>query len=253
MEWAWWVYLVLAAVAFIAGFVSSIAGAGGLIVLPVLLWAGVPPLNALAVNKFQSVFGTLSSTVNFFRKGHLDFGPLRAGLLWALVGALLGTWLIQRLPAQWLTLLLPLLLLALALYFAFSPDISDSPRGERISQRRFNALVGGGLGLYGGFFGPGMGSFYAAAFARWRGLPMRAATANTKPFVLVVNTTSMVVFVLAGYQWWGLALLMAVAQIVGARLGSNLVISQGARLVKPMLVGVTLLIALNLVWRAWFS
>ena len=68
MDWPLWMYLVLSFTAFIAGFVSSIAGAGGLIVLPVLLWAGVPPLNALAVNKFQSVFGTLSSTINFFSK-----------------------------------------------------------------------------------------------------------------------------------------------------------------------------------------
>ncbi|MBB3169424.1 TSUP family transporter [Simiduia aestuariiviva] len=251
MEWAWWVYLALTCVAFTAGFVSAIAGAGGLIVLPVLLWVGVPPLNALAVNKFQSVFGTLSSTLNFFRKGHLDLRPLWPGLVCAFVGAIVGTWLVQRLPAEWLTRLLPLLLFVLALYFAFSSDISDDSRHARLSQGPFNLLAGGGLGLYGGFFGPGMGSFYAAAFARWRGMPMRAATASTKPFVLVVNSTSMVVFVLAGYQWWGLAVLMAVAQFAGARLGSNLVISQGARLVRPLLVLVTLAIAGNLLWRSW--
>ncbi|UTA47301.1 TSUP family transporter [Simiduia sp. 21SJ11W-1] len=251
MEWAWWVYAGLVLVAFVAGFISSIAGAGGLIVLPVLLWAGVPPLNALAINKFQSVFGTLTSTLNFFRKGHLDVRPLWPGLLCALVGAVAGTWLIQRMPSDWLKLLLPLLLLLLALYFAFSPDISDEPRPARMGQGPFNVIAGTGLGLYGGFFGPGMGSFYAAAFARWRGQPMRAATASTKPFVLVVNVTSMLVFVASGYQWWGLAIAMAAAQIVGARIGSNLVISRGARLVKPLLVWVTLAIAGNLLWRSW--
>lgn len=251
MEWAWWVYLCLVLVGFVAGFVSSIAGAGGLIVLPVLLWVGVPPLNALAINKFQSVFGTLTSTLNFFRKGHLNLAPLWPGLVCALMGAVLGTWLIQRLPSDWLTLILPLLLLLLAVYFAFSPDISDQPRPARMAPGPFNLIAGGGLGLYGGFFGPGMGSFYAAAFARWRGLPMRAATASTKPFVLVVNTTSMLVFVIAGYQWWGLAIAMAAAQIIGARLGSNLVITQGTRLVKPLLVLVTLAIAGNLLWRSW--
>jgi uncharacterized protein len=142
-------------------------------------------------------------------------------------------------------------LLVLALYFAFSPDISDRARAARMGAGPFNLVAGGGLGLYGGFFGPGMGSFYAAAFARWRGMPMRQATASTKPFVLVVNTTSMVVFVLAGYQWWGLASLMALAQFIGARIGSNLVISHGTRLIKPLLVLVTLLIAVNLVWRSW--
>ncbi|MDN3638568.1 TSUP family transporter [Simiduia curdlanivorans] len=250
MDWPLWIYLLLSCTAFVAGFVSSIAGAGGMIVLPVLLWAGVPPLNALAVNKFQSVFGTLSSTINFFSKGHLDFKSNKLGLLCAFVAALLGTWLIQRISNNVLMSLLPWMLLLLAVYFAFSPDISDEPKPARLSNEVFNLTVGSGLGLYGGFFGPGMGSFYAAAFVRLRGLPMRMATAQTKPFVLVVNTTSMLVFIVAGYQWWDLAVLMAVMQFIGARIGSNMVIQRGVKLIKPLLIIVTFLLAIKLLWAA---
>lgn len=236
----------LMVVAFLAGFISSIAGAGGMIVLPFLLWAGVPPINALATNKFQSVFGTLSSTLNFFRKGYLDLRPLRPALVYALIGSCVGTTLVQRMNPQLLESLMPYLLIVLALYFSFSPRIADQDSTPRLSQRAFNPLVGGGIGLYGGFFGPGMGSFFAVAFAGLRGFNMRRATANTKPLVLMTNTTSMVIFMLGGHLWWGLALVMAVAQVAGARLGSNLVISRGTALVKPVIVLATLAIAVKL-------
>lgn len=243
------VFMGLTLVAFIGGFVSAIAGAGGMIVLPCLLWAGVPPVQALATNKCQSVFGTLSSAVNYFRRGHLELAPLAGTLIWALVGAVAGTVLVQRLDAAFLDRLLPLILIVLAGYFAFSPRISDRDTTPRLPTALFAPLVGGSLGVYGGFFGPGMGSFSAAAFAGLRGDNMRRATANTKPVVLVTNFSSMVVFVLGGQVIWSLVAAMAIAQIVGARLGSNLVIRRGTVLVRPVIVVVTVAIALRLMLR----
>ncbi|MFV8783780.1 TSUP family transporter [Microbulbifer sp. SA54] len=243
-------YLVLTAVAFAAGFISSIAGAGGMITLPALLWAGIAPLDALGTNKFQSVFGTLSSALNFFQKGHLKFGSLWPGLLAAALGAGLGTWSVTLLGGEQLQTLLPILLVAISLYFAFSPRISDVDSKPRMSNGWFNLLVGGGIGFYGGFFGPGMGSFYALAFAALLGYNMRSATAHTKPLVLATNTTSMVIFMIAGHVMIGLALCMSVAQFIGARLGSNLVIARGTRLVKPVIIIATLLVALKLLLEA---
>ncbi|QID16695.1 TSUP family transporter [Nitrogeniibacter mangrovi] len=239
----------LALVAFLGGFISSIAGAGGMLVLPCLLWAGVPPVLALGTNKTQSVFGTLSSAVNYFRQGHLDLAPLRATLAWAFVGAIGGTLLVQSLDKAFLETLLPWILIVLAAYFALSPRISDRDTPARLSARAFAPLVGGGLGVYGGFFGPGMGSFSAAAFAALRGDNMRRATASTKPVVLVTNVTSMILFIAGGHVVWPLVAAMAVAQIVGARLGSNLVIRRGAALVRPVIVVVTVAIAVRLMLR----
>jgi uncharacterized protein len=244
---AWMLGLTIAA--FAAGFISSIAGAGGMIVLPCLLWAGVPPVQALATNKCQSVFGTLSSTLNFFRKGHLQLQPLRGALLYALIGAAIGTLWVQRVDAAVLDRLLPYVLIVLAGYFALSPRIADEDAPPRMSSVVFDPLVGGGLGLYGGAFGPGMGSFAAAAFAGLRGFNMRKATASTKPVVLVANVSSLVIFIAGGHVVWALALSMAVAQFVGARLGSNLVITRGAALVRPVIVITTAAIALRLLLR----
>jgi len=233
----------------VAGFISSIAGAGGMIVLPFLLWMGVPPIHALATNKFQSVFGTLSSTINFFRKGHIDFQTLWPAIACAFVGACLGTLMVQRLPLDWLETLMPGLLILLALYFAFSPRISNQDSNPRISHKAFSVWVGGGVGFYGGFFGPGMGSIYAVLFASLLGYNMRRATASTKPLVLVTNTTSMLIFMWQGYVVWELALVMALAQFIGARLGSEVVINRGVKVVKPVIIIMTIAIATKLIFR----
>ncbi len=84
------IFLPLTAIAFVAGFISSMAGAGGMLTLPALLWAGLPPIAALATNKVQSTLGTLSSAWNFFRKGHLELRPLLPSFITALLGALPG-------------------------------------------------------------------------------------------------------------------------------------------------------------------
>lgn len=238
--------LILTAVAFAAGFISAIAGGGGIITLPALLWAGVPPLDALGTNKFQSVFGTLSSAINFFQKGHLDLRPLWPGLLAAIGGSALGTWSVTQLGGEQLQTLLPILLIAIALYFMFSPRISDIDARPRMPNGLFNLLIGGGIGFYGGFFGPGMGSIYALAFAALLGYNMRKATAHTKPLVLATNATSMFIFMAGGHLLLWLAISMSVAQFVGARLGSNLVISRGARLIKPVIILATIAVAIKL-------
>ncbi len=239
-------FAFLVVVGFLAGFISAIAGSGGLIVLPVLLAVGISPLNALATNKFQSVFGTLSSALNFFRQGHIDLASMKASLLYAFIGASLGTLAVQQIDTQVLKLVLPYILIFLALYVAVSPSMSDEDMPPRWSEARFDSLIGGGIGFYGGFLGPGMGSFFAVAFSSLRGFNLKRATAHTKPLVLVTNTTSLVIFVLAGHVVWGLAVAMAAAQFVGARLGSQLVISKGAALIKPVLVIIIIALALKL-------
>ncbi len=239
-------FIVLTLIGFLAGFISAIAGSGGLIVLPVLLTAGIPPLNALATNKFQSVFGTLSSALNFLRQGHIDLASMKASLFYAFIGAVAGTLTVQHIDSALLERLLPYILIALALYVALSPRMSDEDSQPRWSARRFDLVIGGGIGFYGGFLGPAMGSFFAVAFSSLRGFNLRRATAHTKPLVLVTNTSSMVIFILAGHVVWSLAIAMAVAQFIGARLGSQLVIRKGATLVQPVLVVVILLLAVKL-------
>ncbi|WP_444929624.1 TSUP family transporter [Microbulbifer sp. SSSA002] len=245
-ELSTYTYLILTAIAFSAGFVSAIAGGGGIITLPALLWAGIPPLDALGTNKFQSVFGTLSSTVNFLQKGQLNLRPLWPGLIAAVIGSCLGTFTVTSLGEAGLNTILPILLIVIALYFVLSPRISDIDSKPRISNFTFNWTVGAGLGFYGGFFGPGMGSICTAAFAALLGYNMRTATASTKPIVLATNVTSMLIFIAGGHISLLLAVTMSFAQVVGARLGSNLVIARGASIIKPVIIVATIAVAIKL-------
>ncbi|MEW5008258.1 MAG: TSUP family transporter [Cycloclasticus sp.] len=240
--------LSLSVVAFVAGYISSIAGAGGLITLPILLWFGLPPINALATNKVQSALGTLSSSWNFFRKGYINLTEIRYAIVLAVLGSICGTLLAQRMGNELLLRLTPVLLIMIALYFLFSPRVSDKSSVARLSALSFGLFAAFPIGLYGGFFGPGMGSVLPFLFVFLNGYNLSKATAQTKVLILAINGVSALLFALHGDVIWELALYMSVAQIIGARLGSNRVMSRGTSLVQPLIVCITLLMALKLLF-----
>ena len=238
--------LILIAVAGTAGMIDAIAGGGGLLALPALLWAGLPPVQALATNKLQGSFGTLTASYNFVRRGEIDLSRLRVPILLTFVGSAAGTLAVQRLGSELLEQVVPTLLIAFALYFLFSPRIGDQDAQHRISHGLFGLLVGVGVGFYDGFFGPGTGSFFAAAFVLLLGYNLRRATAGTKVLNFTSNIASLMFFALAGEVIWSVGLPMGVAQMVGAWIGSHLVIRHGTRLVRPVLVVVSLAISMKL-------
>ena len=238
--------MLFTAIGFLSGLINAIAGGGGMLVLPVLLWAGVSPINVLAVNKFQAVFGTLSSSFNYYRSGLIDLKPMLPALACGAIGSALGTGLLQLLSGRFLAQLLPWLLIGAALYTMFSPRISDEDSKPLFSQKVFNYAGGLSVGFYGGFFGPGMGAIAALLFAALLGYNMRRATAHAKPLVVVANIVSMCIFIWAGQVLWIIAVPMAVAQIIGGRIGSGLVIYRGTVLIKPVIVVITIIIATRL-------
>ncbi len=240
----------LVGVAFFAGLISSIAGSGGILTLPALLWAGLPPLNALATNKVQSSIGTLSSAWNFFRHGHIDIKPLIPILLMGFVGSVIGTLAVQQLDSDILLKLIPFLLIAIAVYFLLMPKVSAADTQPKISQAWFACTAGLGMGFYGGFFGPAMGSIFPFLLVWLVARNLVTATAETKLMILVVNGTSALIFIAGGHVLWGLAIAMSIAQMIGARLGSNLVMKRGSGFVQPIITTVTLLMAIKLLFFA---
>lgn len=241
--------MLLTVVAFVAGYISSIAGAGGLLTLPLLLWTGLPPLQALATNKVQSALGTLSSAWNFFRRGHLHLREIAPSIVLALIGSVGGTLVVQRVGNDVLVQLVPIMLIAIAIYFILSPRIADQASRMRLSTLQFAVMVALPMGFYGGFFGPGMGSVFPFLFVWLCGYSLPKATAQTKAMVLTINATSAALFIAGGHVLWDLAGLMSAAQMMGARLGSNAVMSRGAGFVQPVIVVVTVVMAIKLlVW-----
>jgi len=242
-----WAYAALTGVAVLTGFIDAIAGGGGLIMMPALLFAGVPPLSALGTNKLQSMFGTGTALRNFWRSGLVEWTRNRLTVLVVFVGAVIGVLIVQSLETRLLNLIIPVLLVASAIYILLSPRMSDEDAHQRVSSAGY-APIGGAIGLYDGFFGPGAGTFYTTSLVGLRGYGLTKASAVTKLFNFTSNVASVLIFALGGHLLWLLGLCMAVGAMAGAWLGSHTALKFGARLIRPLLVVISLGLTGRLLW-----
>jgi uncharacterized membrane protein YfcA len=242
-----WLYPVLTAVAVLTGFIDAIAGGGGLIMVPALLFAGVPPLGALATNKLQSVFGTAVAMRNFSRAGLVDWRGNKLTILLVFAGAICGVLLVQAIGGEALGLIIPILLVVAALYILLSPRMSDEDAHQRLSPSAF-APVGGAIGFYDGFFGPGTGTFMTTALVALRGHGLTKATALTKMFNFASNVAAVILFAIGGQMLWLLGLAMAAGAMAGGWIGSHTAMRFGARVIRPLLVVISLGLTGRLLW-----
>ncbi len=242
---------LLALAAFVAGFVDSIAGGGGLITIPALLLAGIPPIQALATNKVQGLFGAGMAAITYARAGHVDLRKQIGPALLSFVGAVLGALLASSLPTDVIRLGLPVLLIAIALFFALKPGLNDMDRTQRITLLVFASTFVPFIGFYDGLLGPGTGAFFMLGFVSLAGYGILKATAHTKLLNFASNVGGLVGFVLVAKPLWALGLIMGAAQIAGAYVGSTLATKVGAKLIKPVLVIASTALALKLI-SEWF-
>lgn len=249
----WWQFILLFATGLIAGFVDTIAGGGGLLTLPMLLNLCADPVTALGTNKFQSTFGSTSATVHFARAGTLSLAELRRAWLLAFLGALIGTLLVQSFDSQLLKKILPLVLLAVAIFVWLKPQLGEKDIHPRISRTKFDFIFAFGIGLYDGFLGPGTGTFLALAFMLGLGFNLSKATANTKALNWSSNVASLLVFLLAQKVWFLAGLTMGAGQTLGARLGSRMVITRGTKFIRPIFLTMVTLITLKMIYDHWLK
>ena len=229
----------LMAAALMAGCVDAMAGGGGLIALPALLAAGIPPVPAVATNKLQSSLGTFGACIAYARAGHMNLKAYRWPLIAAFVGSAGGAWLLQRVDPSILAGLMPALLIALAAYFTFSPKMSEMDRHQRAGMAVLSLLIGI-IGFYDGFFGPGAGAFYATIFIALGGLGLVRATAQTKAANLASNLAGLLTMIAGGHVIWIVGFAMAVGSIAGGQIGSRLAMRFGSRLIRPLLIVMSL-------------
>jgi uncharacterized membrane protein YfcA len=236
-----------------AGFIDSIAGGGGLLTVPALLSIGISPAQALATNKLQSSFGSFSASFYFLRRGYIDLKLIRNGIIFTFIGSALGTLLVQQIDPSALKQAIPFMLIGFALYFMFSPRTGEEDRQQRINFSLFSLLVGLGVGFYDGFFGPGTGSFFAIAFVVLAGFNLSKATAYSKLLNFTSNIASLIFFMLGGKILWQVGIIMGVGQFIGARLGSKMVISNGSKIIRPLLVTMSLVMSARLLWQHYIT
>jgi uncharacterized membrane protein YfcA len=243
-----WAYLVLFTVGLVAGTVDAIAGGGGLITLPALLSYGVPVPLALGTNKLASVFGTASATVSYASQGAVKLDECRLGIACTALGAGLGVLALRQVDPDRLTQLVPWLLGAIVLYFILRPQLGNAPRRERVGRTPFYLLFGLVIGFYDGFFGPGTGSFWTIAFVLLAGHDFVQAAAHAKVMNLASNAIALVLFAVNGAVLPMPGLALGAGQVLGARFGSHLALTRGARFVRPIFLLMASMVALKLIY-----
>jgi uncharacterized membrane protein YfcA len=237
---------LLAAAAFVAGFIDAIAGGGGLVTVPALMLAGLDPVTAVATNKLSATFGAVSATLAFARRGLIDWRVARNLCIMSFIGSVAGAAVAVSLPAAWLAGLVPVLLIVTALYVILRPALSDTARPPRIGAGMFAMACALPIGAYDGFFGPGAGSLFLLCCVTLLGMGAVKAVGLGRALNLASGLGSLLFFIAAGKVVWPLGLVMGVSQYAGSYCGSRAAIAGGARLIRPVLVVVCIAMALKL-------
>jgi uncharacterized membrane protein YfcA len=235
--------LFLLAASFFAGFIDSIAGGGGLIQLPALL-IGLPKsetAEVLGTNKLSSIFGTSTAAALYRKQIKPDPKVLLAMGLPALLGSAGGAMLASKIPTSSMRPMVLVLLIIVAVYTWFKPDLGKFENLRHLPKRRIQiaALAGVIIGFYDGIFGPGTGSFLMLILVASLGYAFITASAIAKVVNVATNVGAIFVFGINGDVIWQIGIIMGVANISGAIIGARLAIKGGSTLVRKVFLLVT--------------
>ncbi len=248
MELTFELLSILFSVGIVAGIIDTIAGGGGLLTIPTLLSVGMPPAAALATNKLQAVFGTATASIYFIRKKVVDIKKIWLLVVMAFVGSMLGGWAMLQIDASILKNVIPILLIVIGIYFIFSKNVGEVEKHKKITYTVFAFTIALFLGFYDGFFGPGVGSFFAIAFVYYLGYNLSKATAQAKVLNFATNAGALTFFIFFGEIFWVLGITMAMGQIIGALIGAKLVITKGQKLIRPLIIFISFAMSFKLLF-----
>lgn len=234
-------------VALVAGFIDAMAGGGGLLTIPALLLTGISPVSALATNKLQACAGSFSASVTMIKKGLAHPKRMTTALIMAFIGSSIGTVLVQLSPPDFLKSALPVVIFLVGIYTLFSPNLGKFQSTPRMSQKHYERSIAPLIGLYDGYFGPATGTFFSLSQVLLRGRDLVQATARAKLLNFATNIASLIFFVLGGQVVWLLGFVMMAGQIIGAYLGSHMVVKGGAKFIRPVIVVVCFCMVAKLV------
>jgi uncharacterized protein len=242
--------IILSAVSFLAGFIDSIAGGGGLLLLPSLLLAGLPPQIALGTNKFASSMGTGTALFNFILKKKVVWKIAASGIAFSLIGSFIGTKTILFFNNETVGRII-IFLLPLAMLITLIPQ-KEQATGKEPSKFDLTVKIPTiclFIGFYDGLFGPGTGSFLIIAFYMFIGLGLVQSSATAKVFNLASNIGALIVFILGGKVIYLLGIPLAIANIAGNYFGSNLAIKKGSNTVRFFLLLSLTILMISLIWK----
>jgi uncharacterized membrane protein YfcA len=242
------VLALLFAVAIITGIIDTLAGGGGLIVLPTLLILQIPPLQALATNKLQGSFGTLTASLTLLHKKAVRWKSIRIAFVASLIGSAIGTIAVHFIDTSLLEWLIPIVLISIAGYFLMAKNQPHTKNKTPTSQRRYLLGIVPSIGFYDGFLGPGTGSFFTVAHVALMKKTIVEATVNAKLLNFASNIASLLLFIASGQVLWVIGGVMIVGQIIGASIGSRLILAKGAIIIRPLIVVTCLSMCAYFIW-----
>jgi uncharacterized membrane protein YfcA len=238
MEFSWHVLAIAIPFVFVAGFVDSIAGGGGVISVTGFLLSGLPVHNVYGVNKMQAMVGTAVSTRNYIKNGHFNWKYIPFAIVTAIIGSAIGAKLVTMLSDVTLRRMLMVVIPFIAIIMMFNKKITGSIKPHKMTNKKIyliSAIIGLVIGLYDGFIGPGTGTFLIIAFTMC-GMKMLDAGGNAKVINLVTNVISGIVFLLNGQVLWWLAIPCIITNVFANYIGSKLAIKNGEKIIRPTLI-----------------
>ena len=244
------ILLLLCLVSFAAGYLDSIAGGGGLLMLPAFLLCGVPADFALGTNKLTASLGTAASLATYARSGLVIWRLAVVGLPVAFLGAFIGSKLLLLLDSAAIGKVV-LVLLPFGILATLLPKTARVQERELVSRDLYlrTPLVCAAVSLYEGFFGPGSASFFILGFHHFLGIGLVRAVASSKIFNFTAGMSSVLVYALHGRILWLEAIPLALAAVVGGVVGSRMAIRSGAGFIRKILALSLGLLFVSLVWK----
>lgn len=242
-------FLIVCPLVFLASFVDAIAGGGGLISLPAYLLAGVPIHNAIATNKLSSASGTVISTARYCKNGYADIPLAVPSVLAALLGSFTGANLALTASDRVLKLMLIVVLPVVAFYVLKNKSMEPKQKRQLAKGQKYAIVITDSLviGTYDGFYGPGTGTFLLLVYTGLAGMGIRTASGNTKLVNLASNLAALAAFFSSGKIVISLGLAAAVFSIAGHYIGSGMVIKNGTKIVRPIVVTVLILLLIKII------
>ncbi|MEG1256379.1 TSUP family transporter [Clostridium sp.] len=241
-------FIFLCFAGFLAAFVDSIAGGGGIISVPAYMMAGLPPHMVLGTNKFTASTASFTSSLSFIKSGNCNFKFLKIVTPFTLIGSILGVKTVLLLDDSFLQPLVLVLVLCIGVYTFFSKSIGaeDNFKGFTKKNIAFSIILAFSLGFYDGFFGPGTGSFLIFGLINILGFNFLKASANARVLNFVSNIAALVTFAFSGKINYLVGIPICFFMILGAKLGTKLAITKGSKIIKPIFVTMSLAVAIKM-------
>lgn len=248
MEITYQTFLIVCPFLFLAGLIDAIGGGGGLISLPAYLIAGLPPHAAVATNKLSSTCGTTLATLRFIKNGLVNLKLAIPSVIAAIIGSSIGANL-SLLIKEEIMLYIMIAILPICAFLVLNKKLfHDGGENEITLDRRtyitatIAALI---IGMYDGFYGPGTGTFLIIAFTVFAKISMKTANAQAKVINLTSNITSLIIFLINGEVLFSVGIVAAACNMLGGYIGAGLVMKNGAKIIKPSIIFVLILLALK--------